>query len=212
MLDFLEPIASRLQDRLWLAPSCSLLHVPVNLASEQKLDSEIRTWLSFAVQKLEELYLLATALNQGRSAIAEQLQENQAAITGRKQSNRVNQEAVKIRMGSIDESMARRESPYHERINTQRSKFELPLFPTTTIGSFPQTQTIRKIRKDFKVGQLTDQAYYQAMQQEIAFCIQQQEALGLDVLVHGEPERNDMVEYFGEQLNCKKTQGCLQRG
>lgn len=200
-LDFLEPIAARLQDRLWLAPSCSLLHVPVNLEYEQKLDDEIRSWLSFAVQKLEELNLLAVALNQGRAAVADELQKNKVAITTRKQSNRVNQVSVKARMHSASDAMGMRQSPYPQRALIQQNKFQLPLLPTTTIGSFPQTQSIRRIRQDFKAGKIPDQSYVQAMQREIDCCIQEQEALGLDVLVHGEPERNDMVEYFGEQLN-----------
>ena len=200
-LDFLEPIADRLQDRLWLAPSCSLLHVPVNLEHEQKLDDEIRSWLSFAVQKLEELNLLAVALNQGRSAVAGELQKNKLAITARQQSDRVNQASVKARMHSANDAMGMRQSPYQQRAVMQQNRFQLPLFPTTTIGSFPQTQSIRRIRQDFKAGKISDQSYVQAMQREIAYCIQEQEALGLDVLVHGEPERNDMVEYFGEQLN-----------
>ncbi len=200
-LDFLEPIAARLQDRLWLAPSCSLLHVPVNLESEQKLDIEIRSWLSFAVQKLEELNLLAIALNQGREAVADELQKNKIAIAARKQSDRVNQVSVKARLHSISDAMGMRQSSYPQRAVIQQNKFQLPLFPTTTIGSFPQTQSIRKIRQEFKAGRLSDQSYFQAMQQEIAFCIEAQETLELDVLVHGESERNDMVEYFGEQLN-----------
>lgn len=200
-LDFLEPIADRLQDRLWLAPSCSLLHVPVNLEHEQKLDDEIRSWLSFAVQKLEELNLLAVALNQGRSAVAGELQKNKLAITARQQSDRVNQASVKARMHSANDAMGMRQSPYQQRAVMQQNRFQLPLFPTTTIGSFPQTQSIRRIRQDFKTGKISDQSYVQAMQREIDCCIQEQEALGLDVLVHGEPERNDMVEYFGEQLN-----------
>lgn len=200
-LDFLEPIASRLQDRLWLAPSCSLLHVPVDLESEQKLDVEIRSWLSFAVQKLEELNLLATALNQGRAVVTRELQKNKAAISARKQSSRVNQVSVKVRMRTVNDAMGMRQSSYQQRAIVQQNKFHLPLFPTTTIGSFPQTQSIRRIRQDFKAGKIPDQSYLQAMQREIAFCIETQEALELDVLVHGEPERNDMVEYFGEQLN-----------
>lgn len=151
-LDFLEPIADRLQDRLWLAPSCSLLHVPVNLEHEQKLDDEIRSWLSFAVQKLEELNLLAVALNQGRSAVAGELQKNKLAITARQQSDRVNQASVKARMHSANDAMGMRQSPYQQRAVMQQNRFQLPLFPTTTIGSFPQTQSIRRIRQDFKAG------------------------------------------------------------
>ncbi len=200
-LDWLEPIAARLQDRLWLAPSCSLLHVPVDLDNEQRLDADIQSWLAFAVQKLNEVEVLAKALNHGRESVAEILQENSAAVTSRKQSKRVHQAAVKARVLEINEAMGTRQSPYHQRTVVQREEFQLPLFPTTTIGSFPQTQEIRQTRHDYREGKLTESEYRQAMQNEIKRCVQEQEALGLDVLVHGEPERNDMVEYFGEQLS-----------
>lgn len=199
-LDWLEPIYTRMQDRLWLAPSCSLLHVPVDLDSEQKLDSDIQSWLAFAVQKLKEIEVLAKALNQGRESVAEMLLENKAAVTSRKQSHRVHQTAVKERVLGVTHAMGTRQSPYHQRAIVQRKKFQLPLFPTTTIGSFPQTQEIRQTRLDFREGKLSEQEYRQAMQKEIEICVREQEVLGLDVLVHGEPERNDMVEYFGEQL------------
>ena len=200
-LDWLEPVHARLQERLWLAPSCSLLHVPVDLDNEQRLDSDIQSWLAFAVQKLNEVEVLAKALNHGRESVAEILQENYAAITSRKQSKRVHQAAVKARVLEINEAMGTRQSPYHQRTIVQRKKFQLPLFPTTTIGSFPQTQEIRQTRHDYREGKLTESEYRQSMQNEIKRCVQEQEALGLDVLVHGEPERNDMVEYFGEQLS-----------
>lgn len=199
-LDWLEPIYARLQDRLWLAPSCSLLHVPVDLESEQKLDADIRSWLAFAMQKLNEVAVLAKALDHGRDSVAEILQENSAAITSRKQSKRVHQAAVKARVLKINEAMGTRQSPYQQRAIVQQKKFQLPLFPTTTIGSFPQTQEIRQARRDFREGKLSESEYRQAMQKEIEICVQEQEALELDVFVHGEPERNDMVEYFGEQL------------
>ena len=199
-LDWLEPVHARLQDRLWLAPSCSLLHAPVDLESEQKLDRDIRSWLAFAVQKLDEIGLLATALNYGRGSVAEILRENSAAITSRKQSKRVHKAAVKARVLEINDAMVTRQSPYRQRAIVQQKRFQLPPFPTTTIGSFPQTQQIRQTRRDYREGRLPESAYRQAMQQEIGFCVREQETLGLDVLVHGEPERNDMVEYFGEQL------------
>ncbi len=199
-LDWLEPIHARLQDRLWLAPSCSLLHVPVDLDSEQKLDAEIRSWLAFAVQKLGEIELLASALDHGRDSVVATLRENSAAVTSRKQSNRVHRAAVKARVLEIDDAMGARQSPYPQRTVVQRKKIQLPFFPTTTIGSFPQTQEIRQARRDFREGRLPESAYYQAMREEIEMCVREQETLGLDVLVHGEPERNDMVEYFGEQL------------
>ncbi|QOJ24040.1 MAG: 5-methyltetrahydropteroyltriglutamate--homocysteine S-methyltransferase [Gammaproteobacteria bacterium] len=201
VLDWLQPVHTRLQDRLWLAPSCSLLHVPVDLDSEQKLDADIRSWLAFAVQKLDEIAILAKALNHGRASVAAALQENQAAITSRKQSRRVHQVEVKGRLQEVTDAMGKRRSPYQQRAVVQRNRFHLPLFPTTTIGSFPQTQQIRQARRDFRAGQLTEADYRRAMRKEIEFCVREQEALGLDVLVHGEPERNDMVEYFGEHLD-----------
>ena len=184
----------------WLAPSCSLLHVPVDLNNEETLSSEIQSWLAFAIQKIDELTTLAQALNKNRDAVAEKLLANAAAIHNRNQSSRVHNDAVKIRVAEINETMEKRQSPYTERAAIQHKKLDLPLYPTTTIGSFPQTAAIRLARKDFRIGKLTVQQYRQAMQKEIETCVREQEALGLDVLVHGEPERNDMVEYFGEQL------------
>ncbi|SNX58936.1 methionine synthase (B12-independent) [Nitrosomonas ureae] len=200
-LNWLEPIHARLQDRLWLAPSCSLLHAPVDLESEQKLDADIRSWLAFAAQKLNEIEVLAKALNHGRESVAVVLRENSAAVTSRKQSKRVHHADIKARVDEINEAMGIRQSPYHQRSILQRKQFRLPLFPTTTIGSFPQTLEIRQTRRNFREGKLPEAEYRQAMRKEIEFCVREQEALGLDVLVHGEPERNDMVEYFGEQLD-----------
>ena len=200
-LDWLEPLHARLQDRLWLAPSCSLLHVPVDLASEQELDADTRSWLAFAIQKLDELEILAKALNYGRASVAALLKENQAAIASRKQSQRVHRPDIKAHVLEISDEMGNRRSPYQQRSIVQREQFRLPLFPTTTIGSFPQTQQIREIRRNFRVGNLTEADYRQAMLKEIELCVREQETLGLDVLVHGEPERNDMVEYFGEHLD-----------
>ncbi|MCU7876923.1 MAG: 5-methyltetrahydropteroyltriglutamate--homocysteine S-methyltransferase [Candidatus Thiodiazotropha sp. (ex Lucinoma borealis)] len=201
LLDWLEPIHCRLYDRLWLAPSCSLLHVPIELESEDQLDPEIRSWLSFANQKLDELSTIATALNHGRKAVATALDENASAILGRKQSLRVHKSDVHKRLTEITASMAQRQSPYSIRNQRQTDRFQLPLFPTTTIGSFPQTNTIRQCRRDYRNGKITSAEYDSTMQQEIVYCIRQQEKIGLDILVHGEAERNDMVEYFGEQLD-----------
>lgn len=200
LLDWLEPIHERLQDNLWLAPSCSLLHVPIDLEMETGLDAEVRSWLAFARQKLEELETLATALNSGRATVAEALQENGRAVEGRSQSLRVHKEAVKTRAAAVTSDMERRGQPYRERAALQVSAFGLPLFPTTTIGSFPQTAEIRRTRRTYRSGLLDEAGYRCAMQAEIEHCIREQEALDLDVLVHGEPERNDMVEYFAEQL------------
>lgn len=200
-LDWLEPLAERLGDRLWIAPSCSLLHVPVDLASEQKLDAEIKSWLAYALQKLDELKVLAKALNQGRAAVAAELAANHAAITARRTSPRVTNPAVKAAIASINPALGQRKSPYPVRARKQAALLNLPAYPTTTIGSFPQTAEIRQARSQFKAGELDEAGYKTAMQAEIALSVREQEALGLDVLVHGEAERNDMVEYFGEQLD-----------
>ncbi|EKS9800628.1 MULTISPECIES: 5-methyltetrahydropteroyltriglutamate--homocysteine S-methyltransferase [Burkholderia] len=200
-LDWLEPLAKQLGDRLWLAPSCSLLHVPVDLASEEKLDAEIRSWLAFALQKLDELKVLATALNEGRDKVADALAANAAAIHSRRQSPRVNNPAVKAAIARIDAQLGNRASPYTQRAPKQSARLNLPAFPTTTIGSFPQTSEIRQARSQFKAGALDEAGYRAAMQAEIERSVREQESLELDVLVHGEAERNDMVEYFGEQLD-----------
>ncbi|NNM57036.1 5-methyltetrahydropteroyltriglutamate--homocysteine S-methyltransferase [Acidocella sp.] len=199
-LDWLEPVAKRLGARLWLAPSCSLLHVPVDLESEHKLDAEIRSWLAFAVQKLGEIRILAAALTQGRDAVAPALAANRAAIAARHASTRVNNPAVKAAVAAITPELGRRQSPFAVRAAKQAALLNLPLYPTTTIGSFPQTKEIRLARSAFKAGSIDEAAYTLAMQAEIEHSVREQEALGLDVLVHGEAERNDMVEYFGEQL------------
>jgi len=201
VLAWVEPLAQHLGERLWLAPSCSLLHVPVDLDSEQQLDAEIKTWLAFAKQKLDELQVLATALNQGRDAVKGELEANRAAIEARRHSLRVNHPAVKAALAGISPKLAQRNSPYAQRAAKQAALLKLPKFPTTTIGSFPQTAEIRQARSRFKAGKLDEASYTAAMRAEIARCVREQEALGLDVFVHGEAERNDMVEYFGEQLD-----------
>ena len=201
VLNWIEPIAERLGDRLWIAPSCSLLHVPVDVECEQKLDTEVKSWLAFALQKLDELRVLAGALKNGRSSVKVALDDNKAAIEARRTSPRVNNPSVKTALGNIIPALGRRKSPYAQRAVRQAELLMLPTFPTTTIGSFPQTAEIRQARAEFKAGRLDVAAYKTAMQAEIARSVREQEALGLDVLVHGEAERNDMVEYFGEQLD-----------
>jgi 5-methyltetrahydropteroyltriglutamate--homocysteine methyltransferase len=201
VLDWVEPIHKTLQDRLWIAPSCSLLHVPVDLASEQKLDKEIQSWLAFALQKLDELKVLAQALNGGRQSVQAALDENGAAIQNRRSSPRVHNPAVKAAVAQIDAALGRRSSAYPQRATKQSALLKLPAYPTTTIGSFPQTAEIRQARSQFKSGELDDAGYKAVMHSEITRSVREQEALGLDVLVHGEAERNDMVEYFGEQLD-----------
>ena len=200
-LDWLQPLHERLGERLWIAPSCSLLHVPVDLDSEQKLDGEVKSWLAFAKQKLDELRVLATALNQGRTVVQAELEANRAAIAARRNSPRVNNPAVKAAIAKIDGKLGERKSLYAQRAAKQSARLKLPKFPTTTIGSFPQTAEIRQARSQFKAGEINEAAYKTAMQAEIARSVREQEALGLDVFVHGEAERNDMVEYFGEQLD-----------
>jgi len=201
VLDWLEPLAERLGDRLWIAPSCSLLHVPVDLGSEKNLDADVKSWLAFALQKLDELQVLAGALRHGRLSVRQALEANRAAIEARRRSMRVNNPAVQAAVAAVGESLGRRQSAYAQRAARQAALLKLPAFPTTTIGSFPQTAEIRHARSEFKAGRLDAGSYRIAMQAEIARSVQEQEALGLDVLVHGEAERNDMVEYFGEQLD-----------
>lgn len=201
VLDWLEPVAKQLGNRLWIAPTCSLLHVPVDLNSEQKLDSDIRSWLAFAIQKLAELKVLASALNSGRDSVKTELAANKTAIDARRSSPRVNNPAVKAAIAGITKAMGDRKNAYALRAPKQAAHLKLPVFPTTTIGSFPQTAQIRHARSEFKAGRLNEADYVKAMQSEIAHSVREQEALGLDVLVHGECERNDMVEYFGEQLD-----------
>lgn len=200
LLDWLEPLAQRLRDRLWIAPSCSLLHVPVDLDGEQNLDAEVKSWLAFALQKLDELKVLAKALRSGRDAVSNELAANRAAFAARRSSPRVNNPAVQAAVAKIDAAMGQRKSPYAQRASRQSALLKLPSFPTTTIGSFPQTREIRHARSEFKAGRLDEAGYESAMKAEIERSVREQEALGLDVLVHGEAERNDMVEYFGEQL------------
>ncbi|MDV2116969.1 5-methyltetrahydropteroyltriglutamate--homocysteine S-methyltransferase [Alcaligenes faecalis] len=201
VLDWVEPIAKQLGDRLWIAPSCSLLHVPVDLDSEQKLDADVKSWLAFALQKLDELRVLGKALNQGRDAVKAELAENLAALTARRTSPRVNNPAVKAAVARISAELGKRKSVYAQRASKQAEFLKLPAFPTTTIGSFPQTVEIRRARSEFKAGRLDENSYQAAMRAEIERSVREQEKLGLDVLVHGEAERNDMVEYFGEQLD-----------
>lgn len=199
-LAWLDPIHRELGDRLWIAPSCSLLHVPVDLEQEHKMDTEIMSWLSFAVQKLDELNILAIALNQGRVAVQDILVANFSTAEKRLKSRRVNNPEFKAHLKKIDDSLGRRKSTYLTRSILQADILKLPRFPTTTIGSFPQTSTLRLARSQFKNDELDEVAYTNIIENEIRYCVDQQEQLGFDVFVHGEAERNDMVEYFGEQL------------
>lgn len=191
---------SILGERLWIAPSCSLLHCPVDLKLEIRLDSEIKNWLAFSVQKLKEVSILGRGLNQGESAIRESLDAAARARQERRDSPRIHSPVMQERLQRLTQNDSGRASPFAVRQVVQRQRFQLPLLPTTTIGSFPQTPEIRQARAAFKKGELGNLQYLEAMRNEISLAIKKQEEIGLDVFVHGEPERNDMVEYFGEQL------------
>ena len=201
VLDWVEPLAERLGKRLWIAPTCSLLHVPVDLNSEEKLDAEVKSWLAYALQKLDELRVLGKALTLGRDAVKAELAENAAALAARRNSTRVHNPAVRTAVAQITAQLGQRQSSYGVRAARQAALLKLPSFPTTTIGSFPQTAQIRQARSAFKAGHLDVASYRTAMRAEIERSVREQEALDLDVLVHGEAERNDMVEYFSEQLD-----------
>ncbi|MDO9319890.1 MAG: 5-methyltetrahydropteroyltriglutamate--homocysteine S-methyltransferase [Gammaproteobacteria bacterium] len=200
LLDWLEPVQRRLKERLWLAPTCSLLHTPVDLRHENALDPQVKSWLAFSVQKLEELQLLAAALRDGRAAHAEALARNQEAVLSRRSSSRTHNPAVRAAVAAVVPAMGTRKEQFTTRAALQQASLNLPRYPTTTIGSFPQTAAIRQARRQLREGELAPQDYERFLQDEIRHCLQQQEALGLDVLVHGEAERNDMVEYFSEHL------------
>ncbi|MFC6669136.1 5-methyltetrahydropteroyltriglutamate--homocysteine S-methyltransferase [Marinobacterium aestuariivivens] len=203
LLEELQPLSQRLGERLWLSSSCSLLHVPVDLEAEDAFDPELRSWLAYGAQKLDELHLLGEALA-GRD-VADALADNARALASRRGSERVHREEVRQRCRRLSLVDGERGLPYGERAPLQRSRLNLPLYPTTTIGSFPQTADIRRTRAQFRRGELPEADYVERMQTEIADCIARQEACGLDMLVHGEAERNDMVEYFGEQLQGYAT-------
>lgn len=204
-LQTLQALHKTLGERLWVAASCSLLHVPVDLTQEVNLDQTLenrtlKSWLAFATQKLAEIATLARGVTLGKEAIATQLTQTNAALESRVFSPKVHDQAIRHRVAALTPHDAQRQSPFAVRIATQQARFNLPAFPTTTIGSFPQTADIRAARADYKKGRLSTAQYHTKMRAEIRHVVQLQEALGLDVLVHGEAERNDMVEYFGEQL------------
>ncbi len=186
--------------RLMIGPSCSLLHTPVDLDGETEMDAEMRSWLAFAVQKVGEVATLTHALNFGRRSVSKELGKNAAAMRSRRASTRIHDATVAERTASVDEAMLRRASAYAARREAQNKTIRLPRFPTTTIGSFPQTSEIRRARAARRSGDIDDAQYRDFLRKEIEHVIRFQEEAGLDVLVHGEPERNDMVEYFGEQL------------
>lgn len=207
-LQVLSKCQQQLQDRLWIGSSCSLLHSPVDIDTEIAAKNEtqemVLSWLAFAVQKLKEIQLLSQATANGKqnlnADLAKLWQKNQQLISQRQNSAAINNQAVKQRLAKLTAADFERDLPYAKRSKLQADKYKLPLFPTTTIGSFPQTATIRQTRLNYKQGKINFADYQQKMQQTIASVIEAQKKYEIDVLVHGEAERNDMVEYFAEFL------------
>jgi len=191
-------------DRLMIGPSCSLLHLPLDLDLEPSVEAELRSWLAFAMQRLVEIATLTRGLNDGREAIADDLAEAGAAVTSRAASPRAHDPSVSRRLAQHTPALEERSSPYSIRRRAQAARLGLPLLPTTTIGSLPQTPEIRALRARQRRGQTDTNTYEDGLRAYIDQAVAFQEDVGLDVLVHGEPERTDMVEYFGEMLN-----GCL---
>ncbi|WP_071338360.1 5-methyltetrahydropteroyltriglutamate--homocysteine S-methyltransferase [Streptomyces albidoflavus] len=189
-----------LAGRVDVAASCSLLHVPLDTAPERDLDPRILRWLAFARQKTAEIVTLAKGLAQGTGAVAAEIAANRAALASRADSPLTRDPAVRARTAAVTEADARRPQPYPERAVAQRERLRLPLLPTTTIGSFPQTGEVRAARADLRAGRIDAAGYEERIAAEIAEVIAFQEKAGIDVLVHGEAERNDMVQYFAEQL------------
>lgn len=188
-------------NRVFVAPSCSLLHSPVTLENEAKIDPEIMNWLAFAKEKIKEIVTIKSYINNGPASVATELEKNAAAMASRKSSRRIHNPDVKKRMEGLKPEMFKRKSPFKARWSLQQNRLNLPLFPTTTIGSFPQTKDVRQVRAQLKKGEITDAQYWDFIKKETEACIRSQEEIGLDVLVHGEFERNDMVEYFGENMS-----------
>nr|ABR17712.1 unknown [Picea sitchensis] len=196
VLESLENIVGK--DKLVVSTSCSLLHTAVDLVNETKLDSEIKSWLAFAAQKLIEVDALAKALAGQKDEAF--FAANAAALASRRASPRVTNEAVQKAAAALKTSDHRRVTPVNVRLEQQQKKLNLPILPTTTIGSFPQTVELRRVRREYKINKISEDEYVSSIKEEIAKVVKLQEDLDIDVLVHGEPERNDMVEYFGEQL------------
>jgi 5-methyltetrahydropteroyltriglutamate--homocysteine methyltransferase len=188
-------------EEIVVSTSCSLLHCPIDKRNEPNLDDEVLSWMSFAVQKLDEVVALTKALNDGEGAINRELEANRKAVESRRTSPRTVNPTVRQRLASVTEADARRSSPFADRNDAQRQWLGLPLFPTTTIGSYPQTSDIRQWRIQLRKGELTEDQYNQMIREEIERVVNFQDEIGLDVLVHGEPERNDMVQYFAEQMD-----------
>ncbi len=200
-LSLVESAVAKLgRERVLVAPSCSLLHVPLDLDAEAGLDDELKGWLAFAKQKLAELVVLAKGADEGRDAIANALVESAVGAQRRRTSPRIHSSVVKERAAAVDVAMLHRARPFAERRRVQREQLDLPAFPTTTIGSYPQTAGVRKARAEFRRGERDGPSYDAFIKTEIEKVVRFQEEIGLDVLVHGEFERNDMVQYFAEQL------------
>ncbi|KAF2223381.1 cobalamin-independent synthase [Elsinoe ampelina] len=189
------------KDRVIVSSSSSLLHTPHTLTNEKKLDPEVADWFSFASEKVTELATIAKAVNEGPASVREQLEANAASMQSRATSKRTNNPAVKERLSKVTKEQYNRQSAFPTRYAQQKELLKLPLFPTTTIGSFPQTSEIRVQRNKFTKGEITAEEYEKFIEKEIELVVKVQEELDLDVLVHGEPERNDMVQYFGERLD-----------
>ncbi|KAF4507153.1 hypothetical protein G6O67_005821 [Ophiocordyceps sinensis] len=201
-IEIVESAVQKLgKDRVVVATSSSLLHTPHTLASEKKLDAEIADWFSFACEKAVEIAVIARAVTEGPAAVRGQLEANAKSMQSRATSNRTNNPQVKERQSKVTEQDHKRKSEFTTRITSQQKKLNLPLFPTTTIGSFPQTKEIRAQRNKLTKSEITAEEYDKFIEKEIRDNVKIQEELGLDVFVHGEPERNDMVQYFGERLD-----------
>ncbi len=198
-LQQLEPFAG-MGDRLWIAPSCSLLHSPIDLQQETALDAELKSWMAFAVQKLDEVVVLKRALGPDQTSTQPALAGARAARESRRTSARIHDPAVEKREAALTESDASRKTSFAGRRAKQHAVLNLPPFATTSIGSYPQTPAIRQARAAFKKHDIAAPEYERRIRAEIEHAVRAQEKIGLDVLVHGEAERNDMVEYFGEQL------------
>ncbi|KAJ3221242.1 methionine-synthesizing 5- methyltetrahydropteroyltriglutamate--homocysteine methyltransferase [Clydaea vesicula] len=188
------------KNRVFVAPSCSLLHTPHSLSSERKINSEIRNWMSFSTEKIDEVVTLTIAANHGIAKVQGAFDANLKANKFREASPLIHNQKVKQAVSNISPSMLKRSEAFEARNRAQQAKLQLPLFPTTTIGSFPQTKEVRVARQKFKNGEWSQEKYDEFIAAEIGRTIKIQEEIGLDVLVHGESERNDMVEYFGENL------------
>jgi 5-methyltetrahydropteroyltriglutamate--homocysteine methyltransferase len=202
LLDRLEPAVAKLgKDRVQIASSCSMLHVPIDLELETDLDSEVKNWLAFSVQKMKELAALGQALASGRAGAADVLAASEIAAASRKASPKIHNANVARQVSAVNDAMRQRKNPFSHRTKIQHERFALPRFPTTTIGSFPQTADVRAARAAHTRGTLSDAQYRTFLKAETARAVRWQEEIGLDVLVHGEFERNDMVQYFGEQLS-----------